>query len=144
LGTESLDNIFGDLPNYPGSKKPKNRKEYETLGDPSANVKPTFYTMNGVRIEFYTVGQLAKLLGRRPVTVRMWESRGRIPPATYRSPMPKGEQLPGKKTQGRRLYTRAQVELIIQAVDKFIGNDPRQRSAKWNEFKKYIKQHWTK
>lgn len=144
MGTESLDNIFGDLPNYPGSKKPKNRKGYETLGDPSDNVKPTFYTINGVRQEFYTVGQLARLLGRKPVTLRMWESRGWIPPATYRSAIPKSQQLPGKQSKGRRLYTRAQVELIIQAVERFIGDQPRLSSAKWSEFKRYIKQHWTK
>lgn len=89
MGTESLDNIFGDLPNYPGSKKPKNRDAYTTLGDPSANVKPTFYTINGVRQEFYTVGQLAKLLGRRPVTIRAWESRGWIPPQHTEARYPK-------------------------------------------------------
>jgi len=144
VGIESLDDIFGDLPNYPGSKEPKNRKPPKTLGDPSVTLKPTFYTINGVRQEFYTVGQLAKLLNRKPVTIRMWESRGWIPPAIYRTAIPEKSQLPGKASKGRRLYTRAQVELIVQAVEQFIGDQPRLSSAKWAEFKRYIKQHWTK
>jgi hypothetical protein len=51
---------------------------------------------------FYTVGTLAKALGREPVTIRKWEADGVIPKPTLvkTSTDPRGR---------RRLYTKAQV-----------------------------------
>lgn len=145
MGFEGVDDLFGDLPNYPGKTPPKNRDKKPAQYDgPLAALKPTVYIINGEAQDFYTIGQLAQALGRKPGTIRMWEDRGRIPPATYRTAEPAGEQIPGKRLRGRRLYSRRQVELIIQAVELFIGDNPKNNSARWNEFKQYIKQHWIK
>jgi len=58
-----------------------------------------------VPVRMYTAGQLARRLGRKTQTVRVWEKRGIIPEAIYRS------------TSKDRLYTELQVKLIINAYD---------------------------
>ena len=110
---EGLDSFF------PGSKRKRSfRKERQTqtltemveeevedfLG------KPREYQVNGKDIKFYTIGQLAHALNRRPVTLRKWESEGIIPMAQFIAPSdtPNGR---------RRLYTREQVEGIIRIAE---------------------------
>jgi hypothetical protein len=58
-----------------------------------------------VPVRMYTVGQLAKRLGRKPQTIRVWESNGLIPEAMYRN------------TAKDRLYTELQIKLILAAYD---------------------------
>jgi predicted DNA-binding protein (UPF0251 family) len=70
----------------------------------------------------------------------MWEQRGWIPKVRYRTPAPAGTQIPGKPTKGRRLYSREQVELLIDAVEAFRLND--QKKADWDGFKKHIRANW--
>jgi hypothetical protein len=102
---------------YPGSTRPlvrhHNRLNTETAPsavDPGAwDAKPRKYVVGGVETEFFTVGDLATALGRRPVTIRKWEREGIIPKSTYQSTGKDGD-VRGR----RRLYTRAQVEGMVR------------------------------
>lgn len=62
--------------------------------------------MDGVDYEFFSIGDLATALNRRPVTIRYWESAGYIPVTDLRSP----STYPSKR---HRIYSRAQIEGII-------------------------------
>lgn len=65
---------------------------------------------------FYTIGQLAKLLGRKSQSIRGWEQRGVIPPPTHRTR--------GTGPAAKRLYTQRQVMgmLAIAADENIIEN----------------------
>lgn len=144
MGPQSVDSIFGDLPNYPGNRPPKNRGgvKKDVDADPFAFLRATYYTVRGEKMAFYTVGELAKALNRRPGTIRMWESRGIIPTPSFRTAPPSGEQVPGKSIKGRRLYSKKQVELLLYAVEYYGLNEPRGTDADWVGFKKYIQENW--
>ena len=102
---------------YPGSRKPLVRHPNRVLDGPkpidpdSWDHKPRILKLGGVDTEFFTVGQLAQALGRRPVTIRTWERNKIIPNATVRIPSddPRGV---------RRLYTRPQVEGLIKIAQE--------------------------
>jgi hypothetical protein len=144
MGSQSVDSIFGDLPNYPGKRPPKNRAgtKKDVEADPFAFLRATYYTVRGEKKAFYTVGEVAKALGRRPGTIRMWEMRGIIPTPSFRTAPPEGEQIPGKSLKGRRLYSKQQVELLLHAVEQFDLDNPRSQDADWVGFKKYIQENW--
>jgi hypothetical protein len=94
---------------YPGSTTPINRNKPIPVHDKTGqwDENPRFYKVNGVEVEFFTVGHLAAALGRKPVTIRKWENDGVIPKATY--------QRNSEDSRGRRrLYTRDQVEGILK------------------------------
>lgn len=73
----------------------------ETLGE------PVVYSVNGIDVEFFLIGQLAAALGRSATTLRRWETQGIIPRSGYTKPSsdPRGR---------RRLYSRAQCIGIIR------------------------------
>jgi hypothetical protein len=142
MNRDPLD-LLGDLPDWPGNKPPKNRpggNKPSELDDRFNGAKSKIYRMNGVERRFFTVGELAKALNRRPVTLRMWESKGWIPKANYRTPAPRGVQIPGKPTKGRRLYSLEQVEFLLDAVKRFNLDVPVQ--ANWEDFKKHTTTNW--
>lgn len=95
---------------YPGSKErrkvtppPPDVEHEDRLG------KGTMKLLNGVEVEFFTIGQLATALGRRPVTLRKWEADGILPTSGYVKPAKR------KDPRGRRrLWTRAQCEGILR------------------------------
>lgn len=63
------------------------------------------------RAEFFGIGDLAKALHRKPLTIRQWEREGVIPPS--------GHESPGVNHHGRRrLYSRAQVEGIVAIAEE--------------------------
>lgn len=146
MGSQSLNDLFGDLPDYPGKKQPKNRSSSKDSGgdDPFKFLRTTVYYVRGEEMAFYTIGELAKALNRKPVTIRQWEARGYIPTPTFRTPPPEGTQLPGKTVKGRRLYSKQQVELLIYAVKHFGLDNPRVENQDWVGFKKHIKEQWSK
>lgn len=87
------------------------------LNDPAHDVEridqlsPLPYLINNRRALLYTIGDLAAMLGRSPVTLRAWERKGHIPPTELRRNF--------EDTLGsRRLYTRAQVLGIVAAARK--------------------------
>jgi hypothetical protein len=70
----------------------------------------------------------------------MWEQQGWIPRATFRTPTPRGQQIPGKTLKGRRLYSLSQVEFLMDALEHFKIDDP--NKANWDGFRKHIKNNW--
>lgn len=150
MGTEGLDDLmglFGDLPNYPGKKAPKNRPNAVKVADSTVhdrynNAKGKEYIINGERLMMYTIGEVCKALGKNTVTLRMWEKEGWIPKPSYRTPPPKSQQLPGKASRGRRLYTQQQLDTLLDAVEGYNIADPHR--GDWDGFKQYIKDNWKK
>lgn len=99
---------------YPGSRHPLVRggQTAERVNDLEAwDAKPRTLKVGGVDREFFTIGNLAKALLRKPVTIRAWERAGVIPKPTFRKPSddPRGT---------RRLYTRAQVEGMVRIAEE--------------------------
>ena len=101
---------FSDLESYyPGSREtrqtvaslPASAVDDDLLGTGK------MYPVNGRDVEFFTIGQLARAIGRQPGTLRKWESTGIIPKPLYTT---KYDDIRGK----RRLYTRKQAEGIIR------------------------------
>jgi hypothetical protein len=108
---------------YPGSKRKiqeqKAKEEHEGWQS-----KAKSYTVQGVDVDFYTVGQLAEALNRRPVTIRKWEREGIIPRSLFSAP--------SKDPRGRRrLYTRAQIQGMVDiAREEGILHDPSKHITK--------------
>lgn len=147
MGFQSMKDpldLFGDLPDFPGKTPPKNRLVENTVAnhgfDRYNNAKSKVYIINGVSQQFFTVGEFAKALGRKAGTIRMWEHRGILPKANFRTPPPGGSQLPGKEPKGRRLYSLTQLDFIIDTVEKFHLDDP--IKAQWEAAKAHIKNNW--
>lgn len=101
---------------YPGSTTPRRtvtaapQEETEPgLLDEAVEAlgEPVVFTVNGIDVEFFLIGQLAAALGRSATTLRRWETQGTIPRSGYTKPStdPRGR---------RRLYSRAQCEGIIR------------------------------
>lgn len=103
---------------YPGSTRAivrhPNRTEArkDAIGlDPDWDKDPKVFETADGPTEFFTIGDLARALGRRPVTIRKWERDGVIPQAQY--------QIPGRDNDPRgrrRLYTRKQVEGMVRVA----------------------------
>lgn len=115
-----------DLPYYPGS----NLKRGHVLIEQTKtwDIKPRKYLYRGELTEFFTLGMLAQALNRKPGTIRKWEREYIIPKAT----LIKGSNDPRGV---RRLYTRAQVEGLIQiAKEVGIFNPAAKKSVRDTEF----------
>jgi hypothetical protein len=142
------DAAFADLQDslpeyYPGSNKPiirhPNRhtstapRRHALAVDDTWDAKPRKYVVNGVETEFFTVGQLARALGREAVTIRKWEREGTIPVATFQVPGREGDHR-GR----RRLYTRQQVEGMVRIAHEEGVLHERRRSFATTEFKERV------
>lgn len=144
--------LFGDLPDYPGKRAPKNRPETKltssNISDPYAGVPFKKMTINGEVKTYYTVGNVAKILGRTAQTIRKWEHKGWIPQPTYRTTKFSGSDLLNSKKRGYRLYSREQVEIIRHALETYELTGTRssswQNADNWNSFINYIKSNWVK
>lgn len=137
--------LFNDIPDFPGKKLPKNRPSTKKisnsiLDDRYNGAKGKEYTINGEKVMLYTIGEVCKALGKKPVTLRMWESKGWLPKSSFRTPSPKGEQIPGKPSKGRRLYSQQQLDTLIDAVERF--GVSQYATGDWDGFRDYIKEHW--
>jgi len=134
--------LFKDLPDYPGGRKPKNRnrKTKPIAEDKYNGAKPKKYIINGEEVLMFTIGELAKAIGKRPSTLRVWEHRGWLPKAKYRTPKPMKQQIPEKTSQGRRLYSVQQVEFLLEAIIRFKVREI--NHGDWNGFRTYIKDNW--
>lgn len=144
-GRDPLD-LLGDLPYWPGATPPKSKTNSKRSSDSELNgARSSVYRINGEDLEMFSVGELARALERKPVTIRMWESQGWIPKANYRTPTPRGEQVPGKAVKGRRLYSKEQILLLVRAVALFsLDKRSAPNSPKWEQFRSYVKEHWPK
>jgi hypothetical protein len=65
------------------------------------------YIINGQEVMLFKIGDLCDRLERQRQTVCKWEKSGIIPQAQFRS-----------KT-GRRLYTKEQIDAIVETVNDF-------------------------
>jgi hypothetical protein len=138
---DPLDVFFGkpEKAPYPGSLPPKNRIE-RNVDSPIDDLPSREYLIDGAPAKFYTVGALAKALGRSPVTIRSWEAKGWLPAASFRSPPPRSQQIPGKESRGARLYSRHQLEFLVDAfyhfrLDQVKGHD-------WPGFRQHIQDNY--
>jgi len=118
--TDEIDVLFKDLDEYyPGSKrkrKAKVEKPHEVEPDLTWDSKPYMKPLpNGIEIEMFTIGALAAALGRPVITIRTWIKEGYLPSSPYRLPTKKNSR--GEDQQGRRLYSRAMVEKLIELFD---------------------------
>ena len=137
-----MDMFGGDIKSYPGNKPPKLQSKEVEKTDTIAylNTLPSAeYSVNGNPTQCYTIGSLCKVLGRKAVTIRSWEAKGWMPKPKLRTRPPEGVQVPGKAPKGRRLYSRSQVEYLIEAVERFHLEDP--KVADWNGFRQHLKSY---
>ena len=101
---------------YPGSKRKRREvpqaapKDVSWEADAFEKVLP-----NGRQIQMYTLGSLAKALGRPTKTVRYWVENGILPTSPYRLP---SKESNGKVYAGRRLYSKAMVQATVELFDK--------------------------
>ena len=117
MSEDFIDKSFADLDEYyPGSKRkrkpivaksPKAEESYTWDAKPYKKTLP-----NGRDLEMFTIGALATALGRPVITIRAWIKEGYLPASPYRLPTTKNVK--GEDHAGRRLYSRAMVEKLIE------------------------------
>lgn len=73
---------------------------------PSSTWKTISVEVDGVEVRMFTVGALAKALGKSISTLRVWEQNGTIPETPYRS------------QKGDRLYTLEMVEAVRRTLSR--------------------------
>jgi hypothetical protein len=72
---------------------------------------------NGKELDLFTIGALAKALGRPVITLKLWMSEGQLPTSPYRLPTIVDKN--GEERQGRRLYSRSMIESAVAVFTKF-------------------------
>lgn len=120
MNEDFIDKSFADLDvYYPGSKQKRKEKvapKQEVFPDSQWDSRPRITTLpNGRDIEMFTIGAIASALGRPVITIRAWLKEGYLPAAPYRLPAKKN--IHGEDHQGRRLYSRAMVEKVVELFD---------------------------
>lgn len=115
-----IESSFADLEEYyPGSKrkrKPVVAKAPEVTLGSNWDSKPYVKTLpNGRDLELFTIGALANAVGRPVITIRAWIKEGYLPASPYRLPGKTRED--GKEFKGRRLYSRAMIEKLLELLD---------------------------
>lgn len=126
---------------FPGSRQPLT--PVAGLKDLLGGRTGKTYTINGKPVELFTISDVAEVLNRKPVTIRKWEERKVIPPATFAKPGAGGD-----KRGRRRLYSRAQVEALVTIADaEGILHNPHAQISQtnfkakvWAEFKRLAAQ----
>jgi hypothetical protein len=124
---------------YPGSTPPRNKVLDRTEDEWLRSLPFKEFLVAGEPRKFYSIGALATALGKQPVTLRSWEQKGWLPAASFRTPAPRGPQIPGKVTKGRRLYSQEQVVFLATAYDKYILSP---RKPNWPGFRSHIKNQY--
>lgn len=121
MSSDFIEESFAGLDDYyPGSKrkrKPLVQKEPEVTPDLNWDARPFKKTLpNGKDIEMFTIGALASAVGRPVITIRTWIKEGHIPPSPYR--LPDTVDKYGKSRAGRRMWSRAMIESLIELFGK--------------------------
>jgi len=116
-----IDATFADLDEYyPGSKRKRKAvvvKEPTIKPDATWDSRPYKKPLpNGKELELFTIGALAAALGRPVITIRHWTKKGYLPVSPYRLPSTTNRK--GDSHLGRRLYSRAMVEAVIELFEK--------------------------
>lgn len=113
---DEIDELFQDLRDYPGKREPMLRQPAPPRGRSGPQElnewddHPRILKLNGQDTEFFTIRHVALALGRSARTIRTWEAKEIIPPATFRTAKPHKSKI---KDVGDRLWTRAQVEAMV-------------------------------
>lgn len=97
------------------------------------------YNLRGVDVACYSIGTLSKVLGKSQVTIRSWEQKGWMPLPKVRTAPPVAPTIQGKAVKGRRLYTRQQVEYLVNAYETCYLDDPKR--ADWNKFRSLLQSY---
>jgi hypothetical protein len=121
MAEDFIDSTFSGLDEYyPGSKrkrKPYVPKTPEIVPGTQWDKKPFIKTLpNGKDVEMFTIGAIAEALGRPVITIRTWIKEGYLPASPYRLPTKKN--INGKDHLGRRLFSRAMIEKLVELFDK--------------------------
>lgn len=145
--------LFGDLPDYPGKRKPKNRPDTiaesrREMDDIFRGVPKKTMVVKGIPTDLYTVGALARIVGRSVKTIRKWEDKGWLPKPTYRTSKASGSPKVNGSEKGYRLYTRAQIEVVYEALENnnLMGsrNGHWQEADNWLSFIEQVRANWPK
>ena len=113
-----IDDMFGELEvYYPGSKRKRREPVEKPVVDNTWEKDFFLKTLpNGRELKVYTLGSLAKALNRTIPTLRQWMDRGKLPQSPYRLPSKLDKN--GKVSEGRRLYSKAMVEITVELFTK--------------------------
>lgn len=144
--SDFIDETFASLDEYyPGSRRKRKSVEPAKAEEPREvnwDSRPYVKTMpNGTNMELFTIGALATALDRPIITVRDWVKKGYLPTAPYR--MPSTTNKNGDSHQGRRLYSRAMIEAVVEIFDK--ADLLSLERIEWNNHKKIafsISERW--
>lgn len=120
MSDDPIASRFGDLlPDYPGKgREPVQRRKVVETPEPSSwDEKPIYYFFKGEEREFFVIRNLADAIGYSPQSIRKWEDRGLLPRSGYRAPSAQGPMAQGTR-KGRRLWTRAQINAILQIAEE--------------------------
>lgn len=115
-----------DVP-IPGSRpRVKHEKREPRIKPPAPwDAYPKVYRVDGRDTELFGSAALAQALDRKTETLKHWEIRGWLPKTNVRLPrkIAWGEKdvspLTGRPMPGRRLYTRAFIEGIVDLANKY-------------------------
>lgn len=126
---------------YPGSRTVRGAARAQAAPIlPEWYERPQIKRIKGQDVEMFTVGALAKALGKTVPTIRMYERNGYIPHTPYRLP---SRVVAGETRKGRRLYTR---EMITAAVESFVERGlldaPRIEWREYPELPQEIAEKW--
>jgi hypothetical protein len=138
-GFENLDEF------YPGSRQrrresPSARREREAVAhrlsreEESWDARPKRIPYKGVMVDFFPIGALAKALGRRPVTIRAWITKGWIPKARFKTPDIVGT----RGNAGRRLWTHSQIAGMTRIAREEGLLDPRPPPIQTTKFSERV------
>lgn len=94
---------------FPGSSRPIAPVPGQRAVVPPARIRTK---VGNIEMELYTISEVAEALRRKPVTIRKWEREAVIPKATFVKPGRNGDPR-GR----RRLYSRAQVEALVEIAE---------------------------
>jgi hypothetical protein len=112
--------------------------------EPSWDEHPQRHFLRGEQVEMFPVGALATAVGVTPKAIYKWERLRILPPSRFRTQAPKASPIPEKTPAGRRLYTRAQIEAVIEAAHEACVSMPRTPGTRpdWKLFTALVVRSW--
>lgn len=124
-----IEEMFGEeARRYPGSKKTIPERVPEAAATQAAKGPsfdaaidrqtwgtPVMKRAKGKPIELWTMGAIARAMGRSFDTMRQWEKNGRLPPAPFRFRVAKG---PRGEPCYRRYYSERSIRAAIDCAEE--------------------------
>jgi hypothetical protein len=99
-------------------------KEPRRTEDDPWDAHPKVYRVDGREQELFGTAALGKALGRKAETMKHWEIKGWLPKTSLRLPRKTRSRadispITGQPIPGRRLYTRAFIEGLVEIANKY-------------------------